>query len=147
MNPWLIGLPAAALGGSAVASFAAVNSRSQIFGSTVCRTPSPRQLALTFDDGPNPRITPQLLDLLDQHEAKATFFVIGRFVSRCPALTREIVERGHQIGNHTETHPNLFWLGPQSVRQEMRRCQEAILAATGRESRLPNRRLDSRDWQ
>src|SRR5215472_16079736 len=134
MNPWLIGVPAAALAGGAVASFAAVNSRSQIFGATVCRTPSPMQLALTFDDGPNPAITPQLLDLLQQHQAKATFFVIGRFVSRCPALTREIAERGHLIGNHTETHPNLFWLGPQSLGEEMRRCQEAILAATGKEA-------------
>ena len=93
VNPWLIGVPAAALAGGALASFAAVNSRSQLFGATVFGTPSPLQLALTFDDGPNPRITPQLLDLLDQHGAKASFFVIGRFVNRCPGLTKEISGR------------------------------------------------------
>jgi peptidoglycan/xylan/chitin deacetylase (PgdA/CDA1 family) len=132
MNPWLIGLPAAALAG-AVTSFAAVNSRSQIFGPTVSKTASPLELALTFDDGPNPAITPLLLQLLDQYQAKATFFVIGRFVGECPELTREIAERGHLLGNHTHTHPNLFWLPPQSVGDEMRRCQDAMRSATGRE--------------
>jgi peptidoglycan/xylan/chitin deacetylase (PgdA/CDA1 family) len=132
MNPWLIGLPAAALAG-AVTSFAAVNSRSQIFGPTVSKTASPVELALTFDDGPNPAITPQLMQLLDQYQVKATFFVIGRFVRECPGLTREMAERGHLLGNHTYTHPNLFWLPPQSVSDEMRRCQDAMGSTIGRE--------------
>jgi len=134
MNPWLIGVPAAALAAAAATSFAAVNSRSQIFGATLSQTASPLELALTFDDGPNPAITPKLLQLLDRYQAKATFFVIGRFVGLCPALTKEILEYGHQLGNHTQTHPNLFWLSPQSVREEMRRCQDAMLSATGREA-------------
>jgi peptidoglycan/xylan/chitin deacetylase (PgdA/CDA1 family) len=133
MNPWLIGVPAAALSG-ALTSFAAVNSRSQLFGATICRTASPLELALTFDDGPNPAITPKLLQLLDQYHAKASFFLIGRFVGGCPALTKEILERGHLLGNHTQTHPNLFWLSPQSIREEMRRCQDAMFSATGREA-------------
>jgi peptidoglycan/xylan/chitin deacetylase (PgdA/CDA1 family) len=89
-------------------AFGALNPRSQLFGATICRTASPLQLALTFDDGPNPAITPKLLDLLDRFQVKATFFVIGRFVRQCGALTKEIAERGHLLANHTETHPNLF---------------------------------------
>jgi len=132
MNPWLIGIPAATALAGAVTSFAAASRSSQIFGRTLYRTPSPRQLALTFDDGPNPAITPKLLDLLDRFEAKASFFLIGRFVREDPALAQEIGERGHLIGNHTETHPNLFWLSRSAVRDELRRCQEALQNATGR---------------
>ncbi|PYT98389.1 MAG: polysaccharide deacetylase family protein, partial [Acidobacteria bacterium] len=73
MDPWLIELPAAAVFSGAVVSYAAVHPRAQLFGATLRQTASPRQLALTFDDGPNPAITPRLLDLLDRHDAKATF--------------------------------------------------------------------------
>lgn len=131
MNPWLIGIPAAASLTGAAASYAAVNAGSQIFGSTVRATASPRELALTFDDGPNPAITPKLLDLLDRYQARCTFFLIGRFVRECPALTREIVARGHQVGNHTDSHPNLFWSKPVLIRQELGKCQESVAEATG----------------
>src|SRR5438874_669661 len=131
MNPVLISLPAAAVVAAGVASYAAVYPRSQIFGRTLCRTASSTQLALTFDDGPNPAITPKLLDLLEQHHAKATFFLIGRFIRQCPELTREISARGHSLGNHTETHPNLFWLSPRGVRTEMEQCQGALRDVTG----------------
>ena len=131
MDPWLIGVPTAATLAGAVVAFGAVYPRSQMFGPTVFRTKSPTQLAITFDDGPNPAITPKLLDLLDRYEAKATFFVIGRFVRECGGLTREIAVRGHQLGNHTQTHPNLFWLSPSAVRQELERCQYALNEATG----------------
>lgn len=87
-------------------------------------------LALTFDDGPNPSITPQLLDLLAKHNAKATFFLVGKFVRECPELTKEIAARGHVIGNHTDTHPNLFFCGPQETKDQLVRCQEAIHHAT-----------------
>jgi len=132
MNPWLIGVPAAATLAGAVTAFGAVHPRSQMFGEAICRTSSPNKLAITFDDGPNPAITPRLLDLLDRYEAKATFFVIGRFVRECSVLTREIADRGHLLANHTETHPNLFWMTPGAVRVEMERCQEALSATTGR---------------
>lgn len=131
MNPWLIGGPAVALAAGAVTSYAAVHSGSQLFGATVRQTGSPRELAITFDDGPNPAITPTLLNLLERHNAKATFFVIGRFVRACADLTREVAARGHLLGNHTETHPNLFWLSPRAVGEELRRCQDALEAATG----------------
>jgi peptidoglycan-N-acetylglucosamine deacetylase len=131
MDPWLIGMPTAATVAGAVAAFGAVYPRSQMFGATICRTAARSQLAITFDDGPNPAITPKLLDLLDRYEAKATFFVIGRFVRECVGLTREIADRGHLLANHTETHPNLFWLRPSAVRQELQRCQDALTEATG----------------
>src|SRR5437660_6076073 len=115
MNPLLpVGSAIAACAG--VVAYAAVYPRAQIFGPTICRTADPRKLAITFDDGPNPAMTPRLLDLLDQYNAKATFFVIGKFVQECPDLTREIHARGHVLGNHTQTHPNLFWLRPGAVR-------------------------------
>jgi peptidoglycan-N-acetylglucosamine deacetylase len=130
MHPTLIGLPAtAAL--AAVTSYAAIHPRSQLFGATLRHTESPQRLALTFDDGPNPAITSRLLDLLDEQGVKATFFVIGRFVRECPALTREIFTRGHLLGNHTQTHPNLFWLSPRTIRNELQQCQAALHDAIG----------------
>jgi peptidoglycan-N-acetylglucosamine deacetylase len=131
MNPALIGLPATAALAAAVTSFAAVHPRSQLFGTTLCRTVSAKQLAITFDDGPNPAITPRLLEVLDKYSAKATFFVIGRFVSACPQLTKEIAARGHVLGNHTQTHPNLFWLSPRGVRNELQRCHDALQDTVG----------------
>src|SRR5215472_115216 len=123
MNPWLIEAPAATLLAAAgITAYGAVYPRAQLFGPTLCRTNSPRKLAITFDDGPNPAITPKLLDLLDRYEAKATFFVIGRFVRECPELVRETVARGHVAGNHTDTHANLFWLSPAQITVELRLC-------------------------
>lgn len=132
MNPWLIEAPAAAVAAAAgITAYGAVNARAQLFGRTICRTNSARKLALTFDDGPNPAITPKLLDLLDRYNARATFFLIGRFVRECPELVKETAARGHVVGNHTETHPNLFWLAPTQVRIELRLCHDAITHAMG----------------
>jgi peptidoglycan-N-acetylglucosamine deacetylase len=131
MDPWLVAISGAIAGAAAGTVYGAAYPRSQTFGSTICRTGTPRKLAITFDDGPNPAITPKLLDLLDRHNARATFFLIGRFVRTCPGLVRETVERGHALGNHTETHPNLFWCSPNRVRRELRHCQEAIVEILG----------------
>ena len=70
---------------------------------------APKKIALTFDDGPNPAVTPQLLDLLDRYSVPATFFLIGKFVSECPGLVQEMSVRGHLLGNHTDTHANLIF--------------------------------------
>jgi peptidoglycan/xylan/chitin deacetylase (PgdA/CDA1 family) len=131
VNPWIVGPPLTLAAAAAVTAYGAVHPRSELFGPVIWRTNSPRKLALTFDDGPNPKITPELLDLLDRFHARATFFVIGRFASECPDLLREIVKRGHTLGNHTGSHPNLFWRGPSQIRRELRQCHEAIAAATG----------------
>ena len=129
MSPWILAAPTALAGVSALTAYGAAYPRAQLFGPTTCRTTSPRKLAITFDDGPNPAITPKLLDLLDRNNAHATFFLIGRYVRQCPDLMREISARGHAIGNHTETHPNLFLLGPAQIRDELQRCQDAIASA------------------
>ena len=131
MNPLLVSVPAAVLATGGVAAYGAAFPRAQLFGPTICRTTSPSKLALTFDDGPNPAITPKLLDLLDRYQAKATFFLIGRFVRECPELVKETVARGHALGNHTESHLNLFKLSPAQVTVELRLCHNAIANAAG----------------
>jgi peptidoglycan/xylan/chitin deacetylase (PgdA/CDA1 family) len=131
VNPFLISIPAAVLATGGVAAYGAVYPRAQLFGPTICRTNSARKLAITFDDGPNPAITPKLLDLLDRYDAKATFFVIGRFVRECPDLVKETAARGHAIGNHTESHLNLFKLGPAQITVELRLCHHAIANTLG----------------
>ncbi len=130
MVPWLIEAPAAvAVAATGLAAYGAVHPRAQLFGSTICRTNSARKLAITFDDGPNPAITPKLLDLLDRYNAKATFFVIGRYVRECPELVQETVARGHEIGNHTEIR-GLF----------RRRANSATAPSCGRCFRVIGRR-------
>jgi peptidoglycan/xylan/chitin deacetylase (PgdA/CDA1 family) len=132
MNPWMIAAPTTlAAAATGLVAYGAVYPRSQLFGATVCRTNSPRKLALTFDDGPNPAITPKLLDLLDRFKARATFFVIGKHARECPDLLKETAARGHVIGNHTDAHPNLFWLKPDQITIEIRCCNFSIVAATG----------------
>jgi len=130
MNPLFIAGSGAFAAAGAIA-YSAVHPRSQLFGRTIYRTDSARKLAITFDDGPNPAFTTKLLDLLDRYNAKATFFLIGRFVRECPELVKETVARGHEVGNHTELHPNLLWLNPTNVRVELRLCHDAIRGAIG----------------
>jgi peptidoglycan-N-acetylglucosamine deacetylase len=116
-------------------SWAAVAPSSQIFGPTVRRLCDQSAVALTFDDGPNPTITRELLDQLDRHEAKASFFLIGRHVRAFPELAKEIATRGHTIGNHTETHAVLTFLSPRRIAKEIDLCDEAIFEATGQKSK------------
>src|SRR5690348_3178119 len=111
-------------------SWAACVPSAQLFGHTIRRTGDPRTVALTFDDGPNPAVTPDLLDLLDRHAIRATFFLIGAHVRAYPDLAREVVRRGHTIGNHTDTHPALPLLSGRKISQELDRCDEAIRSAT-----------------
>ena len=117
-----------------ILSWAAVAPSAQLFGGTICRTGNSGTLALTFDDGPNPSVTPTLLDLLDRHETRASFFLIGRHVRAFPELAKEIAARGHTIGNHTDTHSRLTFLSPRRISEELSRCYEAIERATGRKT-------------
>ena len=113
--------------GAGVALYGAQYPTAQLYGHTVCRFPAARgKLALTYDDGPNPAYTPRLLDLLDAYGAKATFFLIGRWAEREPGLVREVVARGHAIGNHTTTHPTMPLHGAARIRDELQRCRGAI---------------------
>jgi peptidoglycan/xylan/chitin deacetylase (PgdA/CDA1 family) len=88
-------------------------------------------IAMTYDDGPHPRNTPRLLDMLRERNIKATFYVVGRNVNMYPEIVRRIVAEGHEIGNHTWTHRNLTTLSDSSVRWEMDKTRDAIVAACG----------------
>jgi peptidoglycan-N-acetylglucosamine deacetylase len=129
VSPWSIALPAAASIAAGVAAWGAVHPTSQMFGAALCRTPGRRQIALTFDDGPNPAVTPRLLALLEQQNVQATFFLVGQFARACPELVREIAARGHTVGNHTETHVNLALASARRIEDELARCQRSLAAA------------------
>lgn len=130
MISWHIVLPAVAAS-AGVSAWGAIHPAAQLFGPTIRRTGRNAAIALTFDDGPNPAVTPRLLELLEKHQARATFFLIGRHVRACPALAAETAARGHALGNHTDTHPNLLWLSSRRIAEEFERCQESIAQATG----------------
>lgn len=105
-----------------------VNPYRQVYGESMGRIAS--GVALTFDDGPS-EDTPALLDLLAQEGVKATFFLIGRQIEKYPELVKRIAAEGHQIGNHTYSHPNLMICTPQRTRHELERVQQQILELTG----------------
>lgn len=121
----------AGLAGALAGAYAARGRTSTIFAPSVYRGPKNRKaIALTFDDGPSPS-TPELLDLLDQYGAKGTFFQCGMHVRRLRDISRSIVAAGHEIGNHTDTHPRLWLRTPQFIFDEIGRAQESITDATG----------------
>jgi peptidoglycan/xylan/chitin deacetylase (PgdA/CDA1 family) len=125
-----IALGAGVLTAAGIAFYGAQVPTSQIYGRTICREPDAgKKLCLTYDDGPNPDWTPALLDLLDEHDAKATFFLIGKWSEREPELIREVVRRGHAIGNHTFTHPTMPAKSDERIREELDACREAVETA------------------
>ena len=83
------------------------------------------EFALTFDDGPS-ESTPRLLDLLDQHKVKATFFLVGQNVQRLPKVAREVHTRGHAIGNHTQSHPHLYFKSSPFIHDQLASAQRVI---------------------
>jgi peptidoglycan/xylan/chitin deacetylase (PgdA/CDA1 family) len=122
------GLGAAATLGLAAGGFAyaALWPASRIFGSALIAPRAAGQLALTFDDGPNPAFTPQLLDGLEEFGVRATFFVVGQYAQAEPGLTRRIAEAGHAIGNHSWSHPNLALASGDRIREELSRTNETL---------------------
>ncbi|HKV06162.1 MAG TPA: polysaccharide deacetylase family protein [Candidatus Acidoferrales bacterium] len=125
----------AACGAGGSLAWGAMAPSSQFFGNTIRHTGDAGTIALTFDDGPNPGVTPALLDLLGRHNVKATFFLIGKWVRAAPALAKELAARGHAVGNHTETHPALALCSSRRIALELASCDDAIRAATGRPPR------------
>ena len=97
-----------------------------------------KEVWLTLDDGPHPRFTPDTLTILARHQARATFFVIGRQAARHTELVRAIIEAGHSVGNHTHTHPSgTFWCRSRRwLARDVDRCTQAIASATGEDPEL-----------
>jgi peptidoglycan/xylan/chitin deacetylase (PgdA/CDA1 family) len=113
------------------AGYASMAPTSQLYGRTLTHGSDSQQMALTFDDGPNDPHTLRLLDLLARHQAKATFFLIGKYVRMRPEIARAIREAGHAIGNHTYDHPNLIFVSASRLRQELEDCRKALEDAIG----------------
>jgi peptidoglycan/xylan/chitin deacetylase (PgdA/CDA1 family) len=111
--------------------------RSRLTGPNLVRLPAGRaaagEVALTFDDGPDLEVTPAVLDLLDRHGARASFFAIGRKAEAHPELVAEIARRGHRVENHSYRHSHRFsLLGPWAAGRELDRAQRVLAAAAGR---------------
>jgi peptidoglycan-N-acetylglucosamine deacetylase len=104
---------------------------SQLFGPTLVSGQSPDEWALTYDDGPNPRSTPELLDLLASFNTRATFFMIGKFVREQAELVRRVHAAGHLIGNHTMSHPFLANKPMDFVAREVSDCTKLLQDTIG----------------
>lgn len=131
----LIGAGAAAF--VCAAGYQTMSPTGQWYGRNFVRLrPGARQIALTYDDGPNDPHTLRLLEVLAKHNARATFFLIGAFVEQRPEIVREVVNAGHAIGNHTFTHPNLIFVSATETHSQLERCQQAVAKATGQAPRL-----------
>lgn len=131
--PWAIG---AVVADHLALTAAGLWPRSRALGPNLDRLPIPsamrREIALTFDDGPDPDVTPQVLDALDAHGVRATFFVIGTRARAQAALCREIARRGHAVQNHTEHHHHTFaFLGPRRFAREIGAAQTTLADITG----------------
>ena len=122
------GLLGLAAGGYA---YAALWPASTLFGHALIAPPRCGQLALTFDDGPNPAWTPQLLDVLASHGVHATFFLVGRYAQAEPALVERILAAGHVVGNHTWSHPNLAITAGARAHLELAQTRDTLEQITG----------------
>jgi peptidoglycan/xylan/chitin deacetylase (PgdA/CDA1 family) len=132
MIGWAIG-GSAGLAGLVVAGYNTMAPRSQLYGRTfIGSAAGARELALTFDDGPNDPYTFHLLEVLAKHGVSATFFMIGRYVKQRPEIAAAVARQGHVIGNHTFTHPNLIFRTPGQVRSEIAACEQALEDAVER---------------
>ena len=130
---WALG---AVLADHALLALVGLWPRSRWLGPNWTRLPAAaaarNSIALTIDDGPDPSVTPQVLDLLERYAAPATFFCIGEKAARYPDLCREIVRRGHAVENHSQHHRHYFSLmGYSAIRRELQAAQETLAAITG----------------
>lgn len=112
-------------------AYASLWPGSRLFGDALTAPARPDEIALTFDDGPNPAWTPKLLDVLAAHDVHATFFMLGGFAQTQPELVRRIAAEGHLIGNHTWSHPNLSRTPARRVREELARTSDLLEQMVG----------------
>lgn len=141
---FLIGWPAhwlpaiiALIGNHLALSAAVLWPRSSLLGPNIVRLPAAAaergEVCLTFDDGPDPAVTPQVLDLLDRYDAKASFFCIGQKAALYPDLVKELVRRGHSVENHSYKHPNAFaFYGWWRLRREVETAQRVLAEISSR---------------
>jgi peptidoglycan/xylan/chitin deacetylase (PgdA/CDA1 family) len=131
--PWAMGVIATL---HIISTIAGLWPRSKILGANLLQLPPAAvlrgEVSITIDDGPNPEVTPHVLDILDRHGAKATFFCIGELAERHPDLCRDIVRRGHAVENHSQHHNVLFSLfGPKKIYREVLHAQNVLTGITG----------------
>ena len=139
IRAWIVGAPpmwvaiAALLGYSILSTAGWIFPGWQMYGDIFCRgTPRRKVLALTFDDGPSPKTTPRVLDMLKSYGIVATFCVIGSKAERYPDLVKRMVEEGHSVAMHSYHHQRLFaWQSPSRIARDIERCRELIEAITG----------------
>ena len=131
---WALGV----IGANHLALFcAALCPRGRLLGPNLVRLPASaarrREISLTFDDGPDPEVTPRVLDLLDRYQAKASFFCIGENAAAQPELVKEIVRRGHSVENHSYRHHRAFaFFGISRLKREVDAAQSTVASITGR---------------
>jgi peptidoglycan/xylan/chitin deacetylase (PgdA/CDA1 family) len=136
--PWALG----AVAGNHLLLIAAVLwPRGRVLGPNLLRLPAAaaarNEVSLTFDDGPDPEITPRVLELLDQHQAKASFFCVGEKAAAHPDLVREIARRGHSLENHSHRHSHAFaFFGLSRLKSDVQSVQTIIAGITGRAPRF-----------
>ena len=136
MWEWVAGGGTVAAVAAGVTTYGIVAPSAQVFGPSVFRGPGHRRsIALTFDDGPSPA-TPKLLDFLAQQNVRATFFQCGRNVERHPQIARTALSAGHELGNHTDSHPHLYLRSARFIDAEFSRAQRIIQDVTGATPRL-----------
>jgi peptidoglycan/xylan/chitin deacetylase (PgdA/CDA1 family) len=130
-------IAAAVTGAACVTGYQSMAPTGQWYGKTLTDLrPHTRQIAFTYDDGPNDPHTLRLLEVLAKHDVLATFFMIGRYVERRPDIVREVVQAGHVVGNHTFTHPNLIFSSAAETRAQLQNCDRALTDTIGEHSRL-----------
>jgi peptidoglycan-N-acetylglucosamine deacetylase len=132
------GLGVAGAAGLAAGGFAYASlwPSSRIFGTALTAPRRPGEIALTFDDGPNPEWTPRLLDILASHDVKATFFMLGKFAVGQKELVRRVAAEGHLIGDHSWSHPKLSRCSSRRIEEELRNTKNALEQIVGSKVRF-----------
>ncbi|GAC1305384.1 MAG: polysaccharide deacetylase family protein [Vulcanimicrobiaceae bacterium] len=145
---WRAALALVALGAAGYVGYEALEEPgNQLFGKTLVRgAPTEREVALTYDDGPNPPYTERILDVLARERVPATFFVVGRAAAAYPATIRRIVRDGHTLGNHTWDHPHLIVQSRAAMRAELARTDATLAKITGLHPRLMRPPFGARDF-